>query len=49
MYYTIIFMLDLTCFTLTNQSFNLLVTIDVKFLLVDTCQTAVEFHYIKSV
>lgn len=41
-------MLDLTYFTLTNQSFNLPVTIEVKFLLVDTCQTAVEFHCIKS-
>lgn len=39
----------MTCFTLTNQSFHLPVTTEVKFLLVDTCQTAVEsFYYFKS-
>lgn len=40
-------MLDLACFTLTNQSFSLLVTILVKFLLVDTCPIVLEFHHIK--
>lgn len=40
-------MLDVTCFTLTNQSFNLPGTILVKFLLVDTCPIVVEFHHIE--